>query len=144
MMAKGLSSSASPKRPECLDDEFNQAIDDYEFFHRYSAERLDDYLERLREQSTNPQSTAASKKRVRALLMQLIFSQIANQINETEDAPRTLQHAALRWCSLIIKSPKIQEFHNQFADELAKTNSIELKKSSKAFNHYIRQPFNDR
>ena len=51
-----------------------------------------------------------------------------------------LQRAALRWCSLIIKSPKIQEFHNQFSDELAKIISVELNKSSKAFNHYIRQP----
>lgn len=73
-------------------------------------------------------------------MMQLIYQQIVNQISEAEDVPQVFRHNMVLWCSLIIRSPKIQEFHNQFSDELASTIRLELQNSRQAFQHYLSQP----
>lgn len=60
--------------------------------------------------------------------MQLIYNQVLNKVDEAnpEDIPPLFRKNKLRWCSLIIKSPKLLQFHNEFQDSLSRLISAEI------------------
>ena len=83
--------------------------------------------------------------------MKLIFNQLMFKIEQNIDEniidnekPYYLQHVfpenKIKWCQILIKSRKIQEFHHQFSDRLSEIVSFELFKNKDVLNMYIKQP----
>lgn len=81
-----------------------------------------------------------NKKKIESTLAELIYTQLIDQINENSDdaIPKLYRENQLRWCSLMIKSTKMQQFFVQFSDQLSRILKQELANNKDIFDIYMR------
>jgi len=86
----------------------------YEFFN----ENYDYKVKAFREKFFKSLDEPVSKKKVQRTLAELIYTQLIDNMNENTDdkIPKLYRENQLRWCSLMLRSQKMQQFFVQFTE----------------------------
>lgn len=69
MSAEKASGSRSPLQPSKLEEEINQAIEQHQFCGDRGTEPLDDFIERYKRKSNDPNANEPNQKRLQGLMM---------------------------------------------------------------------------
>jgi hypothetical protein len=74
-------------------------------------------------------------------MTQLIYCQLQDTLSEHNgDLPKLFRENKLRWCSLMLKTPKLQNFHVRFTKELNDIMQEEIINNGDILSHYMEQP----
>ena len=80
-------------------------------------------------------------KNVKKTLAQLMYCQMMDGLKEvSKDLPEFFRENKLKWCSLMVKTPKMQEFYVNFTNKLNEILKEELDVNGDILQHYLNQP----
>lgn len=58
----------------------------------------------------------------------------------SKDLPTLFRENKMKWCTLMLKTPKIQHFYTAFTEKLAVIMKEEIEKNGDILSHYLKQP----
>ena len=98
----------------------NFDLDQFEFFDESNPKAMKRFLTDFK----NAQDHSVNKQKSFKMITELIYTQLIDKMNsdnfEGDKIPQMMRENQLRWCSLITKTPKLQNFYNEFQEKLSK------------------------
>lgn len=73
------------------------------------------------------------------MVTELIYTHLIDKMNKKE-LPKIFRENQMRWCQLIVKSPKMQEFYVHFTDKLDNIMRQELENNGDLYDMYMKHP----